>query len=52
MWRSEVTKSDVMSSGCSCWQRLHGSEEETVDAFERALGACDHLDELHQLWTE
>ncbi|XP_039988111.1 zinc finger C3H1 domain-containing protein-like isoform X2 [Xiphias gladius] len=34
------------------WQRLHGSAEETVDAFERALGSAMQLGELHKLWMD
>uniref|UniRef100_A0A4W6C1P7 Zinc finger C3H1-type containing n=1 Tax=Lates calcarifer TaxID=8187 RepID=A0A4W6C1P7_LATCA len=34
------------------WQWLHGSVEETVDAFERALGSALQLEELHQLWMD
>ncbi|KAM9854581.1 zinc finger C3H1 domain-containing protein [Aulostomus maculatus] len=34
------------------WQWLHGSEEGTVDAFERALGAATQRDELHRLWMD
>ncbi|XP_040894448.1 zinc finger C3H1 domain-containing protein-like isoform X2 [Toxotes jaculatrix] len=34
------------------WQWLHGSVEETVDAFERALGSAMPLEELHTLWTD
>ncbi|XP_056243359.1 zinc finger C3H1 domain-containing protein-like isoform X2 [Seriola aureovittata] len=34
------------------WQWLHGSAEDTVDAFERALGSAMQLDELHKLWMD
>ncbi|XP_071317658.1 zinc finger C3H1 domain-containing protein-like isoform X2 [Trachinotus anak] len=34
------------------WQWLHGSVEETVDAFERALGSALQLEELHKLWMD
>ncbi|XP_060892208.1 zinc finger C3H1 domain-containing protein-like isoform X3 [Labrus mixtus] len=34
------------------WQWLHGSEEDTQDAFERALGSSLTLEELHTLWTD
>ncbi|XP_056907701.1 zinc finger C3H1 domain-containing protein-like isoform X2 [Takifugu flavidus] len=34
------------------WQWLHGSVEETVDAFERALGSSVQLQELCRLWTD
>ncbi|XP_076026870.1 zinc finger C3H1 domain-containing protein [Genypterus blacodes] len=34
------------------WQWLHGSAEETVDAFERALGSAMQLEELHKLWMD
>lgn len=34
------------------WQWLHGSEEETQDAFERALGSSLTLPELHTLWMD
>ncbi|XP_029991411.1 zinc finger C3H1 domain-containing protein isoform X4 [Sphaeramia orbicularis] len=35
-----------------CWQWLHGSVEDTVDAFERALGSPMQLEELHKLWMD
>ncbi|XP_044049169.1 zinc finger C3H1 domain-containing protein-like isoform X4 [Siniperca chuatsi] len=35
-----------------CWQWLHGSVEDTVDAFERALGSAMQLEELHKLWMD
>nr|XP_046251308.1 zinc finger C3H1 domain-containing protein-like isoform X2 [Scatophagus argus] len=34
------------------WQWLHGSVDNTVDAFERALGSPIQLEELHQLWMD
>ncbi|KAK9516050.1 hypothetical protein VZT92_024012 [Zoarces viviparus] len=34
------------------WQWLHGSVDETVDAFERALGSTMQLEELHKLWMD
>ncbi|XP_074489390.1 zinc finger C3H1 domain-containing protein isoform X1 [Sebastes fasciatus] len=34
------------------WQWLHGSVDDTVDAFERALGTIIKLDELHKLWMD
>ncbi|XP_071376359.1 zinc finger C3H1 domain-containing protein-like isoform X3 [Centroberyx affinis] len=34
------------------WQWLHGSAEETVDAFERALGSAMQQDVLHKLWMD
>ncbi|KAM7415223.1 hypothetical protein PAMA_019848 [Pampus argenteus] len=34
------------------WQWLHSSVEETVDAFERALGSAMPLAELHKLWID
>nr|XP_020471448.1 zinc finger C3H1 domain-containing protein [Monopterus albus] len=34
------------------WQWLYGSVEETVDAFERALGSAMQLEELHTLWLD
>ncbi|XP_034390023.1 zinc finger C3H1 domain-containing protein-like isoform X2 [Cyclopterus lumpus] len=34
------------------WQWLHGSVDETVDAFERALGSAMQLEELHKLWMD
>uniref|UniRef100_A0A4W6C1N7 Zinc finger C3H1-type containing n=1 Tax=Lates calcarifer TaxID=8187 RepID=A0A4W6C1N7_LATCA len=42
----------VLCNCCSRWQWLHGSVEETVDAFERALGSALQLEELHQLWMD
>lgn len=42
----------ISGSGSSRWQWLHGSVEETVDAFERALGSAMQLEELHKLWME
>lgn len=41
-------------AGCRCsrWQWLHGSVEDTVDAFERALASSMQLEELHKLWME
>uniref|UniRef100_A0A8D0D9X2 Zinc finger C3H1-type containing n=1 Tax=Sander lucioperca TaxID=283035 RepID=A0A8D0D9X2_SANLU len=38
--------------GCSRWQWLHGSVEDAVDAFERALGSAMQRDELHKLWMD
>ncbi|XP_034004229.1 zinc finger C3H1 domain-containing protein [Trematomus bernacchii] len=35
-----------------CWQRLHGSVDDTVDAYERALGSVLQRDQLHTLWME
>uniref|UniRef100_A0A667ZSM9 Zinc finger C3H1-type containing n=1 Tax=Myripristis murdjan TaxID=586833 RepID=A0A667ZSM9_9TELE len=35
-----------------CWQWLHGTVEETMDAFERALGSTMQLDVLHKLWMD
>ncbi|KAK5927294.1 hypothetical protein CgunFtcFv8_012465 [Champsocephalus gunnari] len=35
-----------------CWQRLHGSMDDTVDAYERALGSVLQRDQLHTLWME
>ncbi|XP_069384497.1 zinc finger C3H1 domain-containing protein-like [Paralichthys olivaceus] len=35
-----------------CWQWLHGSVEQTMDAFERALGSPLQLEELHTLWLD
>uniref|UniRef100_A0A3Q1EJ05 Zinc finger C3H1-type containing n=1 Tax=Acanthochromis polyacanthus TaxID=80966 RepID=A0A3Q1EJ05_9TELE len=37
---------------CSRWQWLHGSTDQTVEAFERALGSTLQLDELHTLWMD
>uniref|UniRef100_A0A3P8SX42 Uncharacterized protein n=1 Tax=Amphiprion percula TaxID=161767 RepID=A0A3P8SX42_AMPPE len=37
---------------CSRWQWLHGSADQTVEAFERALGSTLQLDELHTLWMD
>ncbi|XP_027892211.1 zinc finger C3H1 domain-containing protein isoform X2 [Xiphophorus couchianus] len=34
------------------WMWLHGSEEEAVEAFERALGSILQLEELHTLWMD
>ncbi|KAM4734728.1 zinc finger C3H1 domain-containing protein isoform 2-T2 [Anableps anableps] len=34
------------------WMWLHGSEEETTEAFERALGSVLQLEELHTLWMD
>ncbi|KAG7468900.1 zinc finger C3H1 domain-containing [Solea senegalensis] len=34
------------------WQWLHGSVDDTVDAFERALGSALKLDQLHTLWMD
>ncbi|XP_035859357.1 zinc finger C3H1 domain-containing protein-like isoform X3 [Sander lucioperca] len=34
------------------WQWLHGSVEDAVDAFERALGSAMQRDELHKLWMD
>ncbi|KAM8861832.1 zinc finger C3H1 domain-containing protein [Synchiropus picturatus] len=34
------------------WQWLHGSEQETVEAFERALGSVLQLEELQRLWMD
>ncbi|XP_070763374.1 zinc finger C3H1 domain-containing protein-like [Enoplosus armatus] len=34
------------------WQWLHSSVEDTVDAFERALGSAMQLEELHKLWMD
>ncbi|XP_037306501.2 zinc finger C3H1 domain-containing protein-like isoform X1 [Pungitius pungitius] len=34
------------------WQWLHGSVEDTVDAFERGLGTNVQLEELHKLWMD
>ncbi|KAM3870108.1 zinc finger C3H1 domain-containing protein [Diretmus argenteus] len=34
------------------WQWLHGTVEETRDAFERALGSAMKLDVLHKLWMD
>ncbi|XP_068168629.1 zinc finger C3H1 domain-containing protein-like isoform X2 [Antennarius striatus] len=34
------------------WQWLHGSVDETVAAFERALGSSMQLEELHKLWLD
>ncbi|XP_054865363.1 zinc finger C3H1 domain-containing protein isoform X5 [Amphiprion ocellaris] len=34
------------------WQWLHGSADQTVEAFERALGSTLQLDELHTLWMD
>ncbi|KAM8892948.1 zinc finger C3H1 domain-containing protein isoform 2-T2 [Spinachia spinachia] len=34
------------------WQWLHGSLEDTVDAFERGLGTAMQLEELHKLWMD
>ncbi|CAB1414938.1 unnamed protein product [Pleuronectes platessa] len=34
------------------WQWLHGSVEQTTDAFERALGSPLQLEELHTLWLD
>nr|XP_033490831.1 zinc finger C3H1 domain-containing protein-like isoform X2 [Epinephelus lanceolatus] len=34
------------------WQWLHGSVDDTVDAFERALGSAMKLEELHKLWMD
>ncbi|XP_026220745.1 zinc finger C3H1 domain-containing protein isoform X2 [Anabas testudineus] len=34
------------------WQWLHGSMNDTVDAFERALGSNLQLEELHKLWID
>ncbi|KAJ0069894.1 hypothetical protein NL108_016060, partial [Boleophthalmus pectinirostris] len=34
------------------WQWLHSSLEDTVEAFERALGAPLQRDELHRLWMD
>ncbi|XP_076588884.1 zinc finger C3H1 domain-containing protein [Chaetodon auriga] len=34
------------------WQWLHGSVEDTVDAFERALASPLKLEELHKLWMD
>ncbi|XP_045894569.1 zinc finger C3H1 domain-containing protein-like isoform X3 [Micropterus dolomieu] len=34
------------------WQWLHGSVEDTVDAFERALGSAMPRQELHKLWMD
>ncbi|XP_044211807.1 zinc finger C3H1 domain-containing protein-like isoform X3 [Thunnus albacares] len=34
------------------WQWLHSSAEETVDAFERALGSAMPLEELHKVWMD
>ncbi|KAJ0029108.1 hypothetical protein NQD34_004105 [Periophthalmus magnuspinnatus] len=34
------------------WQWLHSSLEDTVEAFERALGAPLQCDELHRLWMD
>ncbi|XP_035530747.1 zinc finger C3H1 domain-containing protein [Morone saxatilis] len=42
----------IHTVGCSRWQWLHGSVEETVDAFERALGSSMQLEELHKLWMD
>uniref|UniRef100_A0A3B3ZWI3 Putative zinc-finger domain-containing protein n=1 Tax=Periophthalmus magnuspinnatus TaxID=409849 RepID=A0A3B3ZWI3_9GOBI len=40
------------SSPVSRWQWLHSSLEDTVEAFERALGAPLQCDELHRLWMD
>uniref|UniRef100_A0A3B4XYE3 Zinc finger C3H1-type containing n=1 Tax=Seriola lalandi dorsalis TaxID=1841481 RepID=A0A3B4XYE3_SERLL len=54
--RSVVGSVENMSGDCvvlfSRWQWLHGSAEDTVDAFERALGSAMQLDELHKLWMD
>ncbi|KAM4618723.1 zinc finger C3H1 domain-containing protein isoform 2-T2 [Polymixia lowei] len=34
------------------WQWLHGTLEETQDAFERALGSARELDVLHKVWMD
>ncbi|XP_068595492.1 zinc finger C3H1 domain-containing protein [Brachionichthys hirsutus] len=34
------------------WQWLHGSVDETVAAFERALGSSMQLEELRKLWLD
>ncbi|PWA22429.1 hypothetical protein CCH79_00016941, partial [Gambusia affinis] len=34
------------------WMWLHGSEEEAIEAFERALGSILQLEELHTLWMD
>ncbi|XP_036963341.1 zinc finger C3H1 domain-containing protein-like isoform X1 [Acanthopagrus latus] len=34
------------------WQWLHGSVDDTVDAFERALGSNMQQEELHRLWMD
>ncbi|XP_061631136.1 zinc finger C3H1 domain-containing protein isoform X2 [Phyllopteryx taeniolatus] len=34
------------------WHWLHGSTEDTLDAFERALGSAARRDELRRLWTD
>ncbi|XP_029379104.1 zinc finger C3H1 domain-containing protein isoform X2 [Echeneis naucrates] len=34
------------------WQWLQGSVDQTVEAFERALGSGLELEELHQLWMD
>ncbi|XP_067348930.1 zinc finger C3H1 domain-containing protein-like isoform X3 [Channa argus] len=34
------------------WQWLHGSVDQTVEAFERALGSSLQLEELHRLWMD
>ncbi|XP_061578269.1 zinc finger C3H1 domain-containing protein-like isoform X2 [Cololabis saira] len=35
-----------------CWMWLHGSVEDAVEAFERALGSSLQLEELHLLWMD
>nr|XP_057931585.1 zinc finger C3H1 domain-containing protein-like isoform X2 [Doryrhamphus excisus] len=34
------------------WLWLHGSVDDTLDAFERALGSAMRIEELHRLWTD
>ncbi|XP_054633204.1 zinc finger C3H1 domain-containing protein-like isoform X2 [Dunckerocampus dactyliophorus] len=34
------------------WLWLHGSVDDTLDAFERALGSAARIEELHRLWTD
>ncbi|XP_061697888.1 zinc finger C3H1 domain-containing protein isoform X2 [Syngnathoides biaculeatus] len=34
------------------WHWLHGSTEDALDAFERALGSAVSRHELHRLWTD
>ncbi|KAM9377364.1 zinc finger C3H1 domain-containing protein isoform 2-T2 [Pholidichthys leucotaenia] len=34
------------------WQWLHGSVDDTAEAFERALGSANRLEELHALWMD
>ncbi|XP_030587231.1 zinc finger C3H1 domain-containing protein isoform X2 [Archocentrus centrarchus] len=34
------------------WQWLHGSVEDTVEAFEQALGSVTQLEDLHRLWMD